>query len=143
MKVDGLGMEFPIMSTLLTEELWNTVEPLLPKHPPSRKGGAPRRDDRPCVEGILFVLKGGIPWQMIPQRQFGVSGSTCWRRFAEWSAAGVWDQVHKTILKGLAEVKALDTDRAVIDSASVRALFGGAIPARTPRIVGKTAVNGM
>ena len=130
------------MSTLLTEELWATVQPLLPKHPPSPKGGAPRCNDRQCLEGILYVLKCGIPWQFVPQKEFGVSGSTCWRRFAAWTAAGVWDEVHKTTLRGLAQVKALDTDRAIIDSASVRALFGGSIPAQTPRIAGKTAVNG-
>jgi transposase len=130
------------MSALLTEDLWNTIEPLLPKHPPSPKGGAPRRDDRPCLEGILFVLQGGIPWRLVPQKEFGVSGITCWRRFAEWTAAGVWDRVHTTILKGLAQVKGLNTDRAIIDSASVRALFGGFIRVRTPRIAAKTAVNG-
>jgi len=112
------------MSKLVSDHLWSSVVRLLPKHPPSRKGGAPRKDDRRCLEGIMYVLQGGIPWRLLP-REFGVSSTTCWRRFHEWSTSGVWDQVHRQLLKSLAEAKALDIDRVIIDSASVRALFGG------------------
>ena len=112
------------MSPLVSDQLWSTVDLLLPKHPLSPKGGAPRKNDRSCLEGILYVLRGGIAWHLLP-KDFGVSYSTCWRRFHEWSQTGVWDKVHKHLLKALAEAKALDIDRVVIDSASVRALYGG------------------
>jgi transposase len=72
----------------------------------------------------MYVLRGGIPWKMLPPG-YGVSYSTCWRRFHEWSQAGVWDKVHKLLLQPLAEAKVLDIDRVIIDSASVRALYGG------------------
>jgi len=112
------------MTTLISDQLWTVVAPLLPKHPRSPKGGAPRKDDRRCLDGIMYVLRGGISWHLLPA-EFGISYSTCWRRFHEWSEAGVWDRVHQQLLKPLAEAKVLDTDRVVIDSASVRALFGG------------------
>jgi transposase len=128
------------MSALLSDELWGVVKPLLPVHPWSPKGGAPRCDDRKCLEGILYILRSGSAWNLLP-KEFGVSSTTCWRRFKEWTQLGVWDQVHRKLLRGLAEVKALDIKRVVIDSASVRALFGGRTPARTPRIAGKMAVN--
>jgi transposase len=112
------------MEPVLTDELWEAVETLLPKHRPSPKGGAPRRDDRKCLEGILYVLKEGIAWRALP-KEFGVSPSTCWRRFHEWTVAGVWDQVHRKLLRRLGEEGQLNTERVVIDSASVRALKGG------------------
>jgi transposase len=119
------------MTGLISDQLWTAVTPLLPKHPRSPKGGAPRKDDRRCLEGIMYVLRGGISWHLLPA-DFGISYSTCWRRFHEWSEAGVWDRVHKQLLKPLAEAKVLDTDRVVIDSASVRALFGGEHTGPTP-----------
>src|SRR5438445_72514 len=104
------------MTTLLTDELWAVVEPLLPPHPMSPKGGAPRRNDRSCLEGILYVLKGGIPWRMLP-KEFGVSASTCWRRFKEWTATGVWDKPHRLLLSALGKRGKLKTKRVIIDSA--------------------------
>jgi transposase len=112
------------MSDLLPDGLWWAVEPLLPKHPRSPRGGRPRQNDRACLEAILYVLQGGIAWRLVP-RDFGVSYPTCWRRFHEWSQAGVWDKVHHKLLQGLSQAGALNTDRVIIDSASVRALYGG------------------
>jgi len=118
------------MTTLLTDELWSTVAPVLPKHRPSPKGGHPRCDDRWCLEGILYVLRGGIAWRLLP-KEFGVSPSTCWRRFDEWTQAGIWDKVHRKLLTKLALRGALDIDRVIIDSASVRAVKGGHTLGRT------------
>jgi transposase len=51
---------------LVTDELWEVVEPLLPAQPPKPEGGRPRIDDRAALTGIIFVLKSGIPWEMLP-----------------------------------------------------------------------------
>ena len=75
---------------LVTDELWTVVEPLLPEQPPKPKGGRPRVNDRAALTGILFVLKTGIPWEMLPQEMGCGSGMTCWRRLKEWHRAGVW-----------------------------------------------------
>jgi transposase len=130
------------MTPLLTDELWSTVEPLLPKHQPSPKGGHPRCNDRQCLEGVLYVLRGGIAWRLLP-KDFGVSSSSCWRRFDEWTQAGVWDKVHRKLLSELGQQGALDIDRAIIDSASVRAQKGGRIPDRTRPTAVNPAANGM
>ena len=56
------------MSTpLLPDALWNLIQPLLPPSPRRPKGGGPRLQDRACLTGILFVLRSGIPWEMLPQ----------------------------------------------------------------------------
>lgn len=54
---------------LVSDELWEVIEPLLPEEPPKPKGGRPRVPDRATLIGILFVLKTSIPWEMLPQRR--------------------------------------------------------------------------
>jgi transposase len=65
---------------LVSDELWAVVELLLPKDAPKPKGGRPRISNRAALTGILFVLKSGIPWEMLPQELGCGSGMTCWRR---------------------------------------------------------------
>lgn len=65
---------------LVSDDLWAVVEPLLPHEPPKPKGGRPRLSDRAALTGIIFVLKSGIPWEMLPQELGCGSGMTCWRR---------------------------------------------------------------
>jgi len=88
----------------------------------------------------LYVLHGGIPWRLLP-KEFGVSSTTCWRRFRDWSKAGVWEKAHAVLLRAMDKEKALDIERVIVDSASVRALFGGSIPDQIPPIAAKMAVN--
>lgn len=116
---------------LLPEELWTTVAPLLPPHPPRPKGGRKPVDDRLCLRGLIFILKTGMAYQVLPTEVFCVSGSTCWRRMHDWTRAGVWARLHELILSHLAQLDALDLDQAVIDSQSVRAVFGGSTPGPT------------
>ena len=119
---------------LLPDELWHEIEPLLPPHPPrTSKGGRPPVDDRDALRGILFVLKTGIPGQPLPTEAFDVSGSSCWRRFDEWTDAGVWPGLHERLLNRLGKAGGVDLGRVVVDSQSVRALKGGRTPAPTPR----------
>lgn len=88
-----------------------------------------------------MVLKTGMAWQMLPTRLGYGSGSTCWRRFHAWTQLGVWPELHRRLLRVLGRRGRINLDRAVIDSASVRALKGGRIRAQTLRIAGKKAVN--
>jgi transposase len=113
------------VDTLLTDELWNAIAPYLPEHPPSPKGGRPRLPDRFCLNGILFVLHEGIRWQSLPKELGYGSGSTCWRRFQEWTAAGLWQKAHWHLVAVLGERGLLNLERTVVDSASCRAHAGG------------------
>jgi transposase len=119
------------MPALVTDELWGAIAPHLPAHPSSPKGGRPRVDDRQALAGILFVLREGLRWQSLPAEMGCGSGSTCWRRFAEWTAAGVWEKAHADLLGALGERGLLNLERAVLDSASARAVKGGRTPGRT------------
>jgi transposase len=105
---------------LVTDELWEVIEPLLPEEPPKPKGGRPRIDDRQALTGIIFVLKSGIPWET------GCgSGMSCWRRLKEWQEAGVvCERLHQKLLERLGEADQIEWERASLDSASVPAPGG-------------------
>ena len=87
------------------------------------------------------MLKTGIPWEYLPQEMGCGSGMTCWRRLRDWQAAGVWQALHERLLAKLQAADQIDWSRAVVDSASVRAVHGGKKQARIPRIKAKRAVN--
>ena len=126
---------------LVTDELWEAIEPLLPKEPPKPKGGRPRISDRAALTGIIFVLKSGIPWEMLPQEMRCGSGSTCWRRLKEWEEAGVWRKLHRVLLDRLGEADEIDWERASLDSASVPAKRGAKRSARTRRTEANRAAS--
>ena len=89
------------METLVPDDLWAFIAPLLPPHPLHRKGGRPWLSDRRALCGIMFVLKTGCGWNALPHVLGCGSGSTCWRRLRDWQAAGVWQALHRTILDRL------------------------------------------
>jgi len=114
---------------LVSDALWAEIQPLLPVWKKSSKGGAPPADDRLCLEGILHVLIGGMAWRLVPP---GLpSPTTCWRRLRDWTKLGVWPKLQQLLLQRLEDSRRINWSRAVIDSASVRALFGGSTPAPT------------
>jgi transposase len=110
---------------LLTDELWAVIEPLLPPEPPKPQGGRPPISDRAALTGIIFVLKSGIPWEMLPQEMGCGSGMSCWRRLRDWQQAGVWQRLHEALLSKLQAADQIDWSRAVVDSSSIRAVGGG------------------
>src|SRR5437868_3993090 len=127
---------------LVSDALWESIKPLLPPEPPKPKGGRPRVPDRAALTGILFVLKSGIPWGMLPRELGCGSGVTCWRRLRDWQAAGVWHRLHLALLDRLGEADRIDWSRASLDAASIPAKRGAASPRRsagTRRIAAKRA----
>jgi transposase len=114
----------PTADTLVPDDLWQAILPLLPT-PPRRCGGRPRIDDRAALAGIVYQLRTGIPWRLLPTRQLGCgSPITCWRRLRDWQRAGVWQQLHHQLLNQLGRDSKLDWSRASLDSLSVRAKRG-------------------
>ena len=124
---------------LVSDELWEIVEPLLPEETPKPKGGRPRLDDRAALTGIIFVLKSGIPWEMLPQEMGCGSGVTCWRRLKEWQEAGVWKRLLSVLLDCLGGDDQIEWERACLDSASIPAKRGAQKPVRIRRIKEKRA----
>ena len=128
---------------LVPDELWEAVAPLLPRHKAGPgKRGRPPVDDRACLTGIVFVLRSGIPWEMLPQEMGCGSGVTCWRRLRYWQRRGVWKKLLHALLQGVGEVEGIDWDHCCVDRQSFRAVLGGSSLSRTPPIGQKRARNG-
>ena len=131
---------------LVDDALWEVVEPLLPPAPArTSRHGRPRQSDRTALTGILFVLRSGIPWEMLPPEMGCGSGMTCWRRLRDWHRAGVWRKLHELLLSRLEHDGQIDWSRASLDSVSVRAKGAprkkGARLDRTRRIGANRARN--
>ena len=126
---------------LVSDELWALVAPLLPPEPPKPKGGRPRVPDRAALTGIIFVLKSGIPWELLPPELGCGSGVTCWRRLRDWQEAGVWDRLHRELLDRLGDADQIDWSRASLDSASMAAKRGASSSARIQRIAANRAAS--
>lgn len=127
---------------LITQKLWKSLQPLLPMPPRRRGKGRPRLDDRSALNGILFVLTTGIPWEDLPQELGFGSGMTCWRRLRDWQALGVWDRLHLALLIQLRQHDQIDWSRASIDGASVASPRGANKLAPIPPIGASSVANG-
>src|SRR5215216_871316 len=128
-------------ASLVPDALWEAMEPLLPNEPAKPKGGRPRVPDRAILAGIVFVLRTGCPWRLLPKELGYGSGTTCWRRLRDWQEAGVWQKLHERLLNWLGDEAAIDWSRASADSLSVRAKRGASRPVPTRPTAASRAPN--
>jgi len=126
---------------LLPDELWDEIEPLIPPDRPHPKGGRPFVPARAVLTGIIFVLRTGLPWELLPREMGCGSGMTCWRRLRDWQAAGVWAAIHRKLLDRLGGADRIDWSRASVDSASVPAPAGGEHTGPNPTDRGKSGAK--
>jgi len=111
---------------LLPDQLCQRLQPLLPPPPSHARGGAPRTvSDRACMAAIIFMARTSTPWALLPVGEFGCGSVTsCWRRFAEWAAAGVFERLQELMPDELGQAGYLDWSRISVDSVSLRAARG-------------------
>src|SRR3954471_21746025 len=91
------------MRPLVTDALWERIQPLLPP-PPKRRFRFPGRkplDYRKVLTGILFVLKTGIAWDDLPADLGCGCGKTCRHYLQLWHESGVWLKLHALLLAEL------------------------------------------
>ena len=118
---------------LVPDGLWMFIDPLLPPEPPKPNGGRPRVPDRAALAGMIYVLKSGIPWGMLPNGLGFGSGVTCWKRLRDWQKAGVWRRSHHVLLDELVKAGLVDWARASVDLATVPAKRGSKDRAQSSR----------
>jgi transposase len=104
-------------------ELWERVEPLLPRYSPSQQGGRPRLDLRRVLDGILYVLRTGCQWKAAP-REFG-SASALHSYFQEWTEKRVFFQLWKEALREYDALEGIDWGWQSLDGAMTKAPLGG------------------
>jgi transposase len=136
------GVPMATAPWMVSDELWELVEPLLPvKERRFRYPGRKRLPDRLALQGILFVLHTGISWTHLPVELGFGSGVTCWRRLDEWQRAGVWERLHELLLARLRAAGEIEWSRAVVDASHVQAKRGAPRRARARSIEPETAPN--
>ena len=103
----------------IPDELWAKLQALLPKEKPANTKGRPAISFRRVMNGVLYVLRTGCQWKMVP-REYG-SGSTCHRRFQEWAKAGIFKKLWKECLQEYDEFKGIRWEWQSLDSATIPA----------------------
>lgn len=78
-----------MIRTLLSDEIWHKVEPILPGKEGDR--GRTAADDRCFLEAVLWIGRTGSPWRDLPS-EFG-RWHTVYMRFSRWRRNGVWQRV--------------------------------------------------
>jgi transposase len=88
----------------LSDAQWARIAPLLPAQKPPT--GRPNKDHRTVLNGILWILRTGAPWEELPER-YG-SPKTVSSRFYRWRKAGIWDRILTALQTDAAERGTLD-----------------------------------
>ena len=104
--------------TDLTDHQWSILEPLIPDAKP---GGRPRKaEKRRIVEAILYQLRAGSAWRLLPH-DFP-PWQTVYYYLRRWQAEGVWTTVNHTLVMADRERAGREASpsAAIIDSQSVR-----------------------
>jgi putative transposase len=79
--------------TDLSDSQWSIIQPLIP---PGKPGGRPRSlDMRMVVNGILYVVVGGIQWRMLPKEY--PNWKSVYHYFRLWRNDGIWQRMHDTL----------------------------------------------
>ena len=110
-------------SWCVPDELWERVEPLLPRYRASKWGGRPRVNLRRVLDGILYVLRTGCQWKAAPQ-EFGCP-STLHNYFQEWTKKGVFFRLWRDALREYDDLEGIDWGWQSVDGAMTKAPLGG------------------
>src|SRR5512137_2002799 len=109
----------------MTDEQWNVVGAILPEDPVRPDGrGRPWSDRRKVLNGVLWILRTGAPWQDLPPR-YGPY-QTVHRRFQNWVRSGALERVLLRLAQHLKEAGGLDLKECFVDGTFVPAKKGGA-----------------
>jgi len=110
-------MKIAFYETNLTDPQWALLQPHLPTR---SKRGRPPTDRRLVIDAILYIVKGGIPWRLLP------TGFPPWKTvhsiFRKWTLDRTWEYLNDR-LRALAreqQDKRCRPTAAILDSQSVK-----------------------
>ena len=125
--------------TDLTDAQWAAIAEMVPDAVP---GGRPRKaSSRELVDAILYSLRGGQAWRLLPH-DFP-PWQTVYYYLRRWQAEGVWTRIHHAVLQADRERagRAASPSAAIIDSQSVRTADQKGAAAATTRARRSSAAN--
>ena len=80
----------------LTEKEWEVLRDLLPKRSTlTRRGRREKHSRRSIVDGILYIIRTGGAWRMMPNDL--PAWKTCYHYFRLWAKRGIWEKVHQEL----------------------------------------------
>lgn len=108
-------MEATTVRKMLSEKIWQTMEPVVQAAKHSRAGAPCELSDRDFIEAVLYLIRVGCPWRDLPPT-LGY-WHTIYMRFRRWETRGVWGRLWQNLQsERFAEARVL-----FIDSTTVRA----------------------
>jgi transposase len=106
----------------IPDELWDEFKEILPREKPPKTVGRPIVLYRKVLDGILYVLRTGCQWKMLPN-QYG-SGSVCHRRFQEWNKLDIFNKMWIKLLKVYDKEVGINWTWQSLDSISIKSPLG-------------------
>ena len=106
----------------IPDEIWNEIRMILPPEKPDNTIGHPAVSFRKVLDGILYVLRTGCQWKMLP-KEYG-SGSICHRRFQQWSISKIFERLWTRLLRVYDNLAGIQWNWQSLDSVSVKAPLG-------------------
>lgn len=110
-------------NTKISDELRDKIDDLLPEEKPKNTVGRPIIPFRKVLDGILYVLRPGCQWKMLPS-EFG-SGSTCHRRFQQWIKMDIFKKIWIRLLKEYNRKEGIKLTWQSLDNISIKSPLGG------------------
>jgi putative transposase len=119
------------------DELWERIEPVLNELDPPARTGRKRIEARPALEGIIYEMRTGCQWNVLP-KEFG-DDSSVHRTYQRWIGKGILDRIWALLVNECEELGGVDWQWQAADAAMGKARFGGAPWVPTPQIVARRA----
>ncbi len=107
----------------ISDVLWDEIRNILPREKPPKTIGRPIVSFRKVLDGILYILRTGCQWKLLPA-EYG-SGSTCHRRFQEWVGLDIFKKVWIRLLKIYDDLIGIKWTWQSLDSISIKSPLGG------------------
>lgn len=106
--------------TDLNDEQWERLKALLPVAPKGRTGRPPLYERRRMLEAMLYQLRTGCQWRLLPKDFPPHEG--VWELFRRWRAAGFFERVNAALRKAVREKAGRQEapSAAILDSQSVK-----------------------
>lgn len=114
--------ELPVILKI-PDELWDEIKVVLPIEKPFKTIGRPIVSYRKVLDGILYILRTGCQWKMLP-KEYG-SGSTCHRRFQEWNRLDLFKKIWVKLLTIYDNLNGINWTWQSLDSISLKSPLGG------------------